>query len=125
MGSNPTLSAINLNFMIKFIYKICTTSEWLNFKRKRIFYGTKKDLFDGYIHMSNKNQIKKTLRKHFFKKKKLILLKIKTSKLKKLIWERSTRDEFFPHLYSNLNIKNVEKFYKITLKKNGFHHISW
>lgn len=111
--------------MIKFVYKICTESEWLNFKKKKFFHGTKKDLFDGYIHMSNKHQIKKTLRKHFFKKKNLILLKIKTPKLKNLIWERLKGDEFFPHLYSNLNIKNVEKYYKISLKKNGSHHIFW
>tara|TARA_B110000438_G_scaffold292403_1_gene330690 strand:- start:458 stop:793 length:336 start_codon:yes stop_codon:yes gene_type:complete len=111
--------------MIEFVYKICTKSEWLRFQKKRKFYGTKKDLLDGYIHLSNKNQIKKTLKKHFPKKKKLILLKIKTSRLKNLIWEKLKGNDFFPHLYSYLTIETIENNFKISLKKNGSHHIFW
>jgi len=44
--------------MIKFVYKICTILEWTKFKKKK-FFGTKKNLLDGYIHFSNGNQIKK------------------------------------------------------------------
>ena len=54
--------------MKKFIYKICETSEWNTFKRKKKFYGTEKDLLDGYIHFSNRNQVKATLKKHFLEK---------------------------------------------------------
>jgi len=109
--------------MIKFIYKICTLSEWKKFQKDSFFYGTKKDLSDGYIHFSNRNQLKKTLTKHYFKKGKLILLEIKILKLKNLVWEKSTVGNFFPHLYTYLNLKNVKKTYKISLKKNGYHSI--
>ena len=110
--------------MNKFIYKICTFSEWSNFKKKKFFYGTKIDLLDGYIHFSNKNQVKSTLKKHFFKKDKLILLKVETSKLKNLFWEKSKNRKFFPHLYSFLSLKKVKSTYKIYLKKNGFHSLT-
>ena len=110
--------------MEKFIYKICSKLEWSQFKKKKIFYGTKKDMMDGYIHFSKKNQIKLTLTKHFFKKDKLILLKVDVSKLENLKWEKSAEDIFFPHLYSHLNLKDIIKNYKISLKKNGLHSFS-
>ena len=108
----------------KFIYKICSVHEWSNFKKKKNFYGTKKDLLDKYIHLSNKNQVKTTLKKHYNKKNNLILLKINTSKLKKLIWEKSVDGIFFPHLYSHLNIKSVKEIYKLHLNKNSKHVFS-
>jgi uncharacterized protein (DUF952 family) len=109
--------------MAKFIYKICNTLEWSTFKKKKIFYGTKKDLTDGYIHFSERKQVKQTLKKYYFKKKKLILLKVKTLKLKNLFWEESKSNIEFPHLYSNLSFKNVTKSYRIHTKKNGHHKI--
>jgi len=109
--------------MIKFIYKICGTTEWQRFKKTSFFYGTKKDLLDGYIHFSKKNQVKETLAKHYFKKDKLILLKIDVLKLKNLIWEKSKEGVCFPHLYTYLNLENIKKTFKINLKKNGYHSI--
>ena len=105
--------------MIKFIYKICGTTEWQRFKKTSFFYGTKKDLLDGYIHFSKKNQVKETLAKHYFKKDKLILLKISTSELKNLVWENSQSGIAFPHVYSYLTTKDVICIYKISIKKNG------
>jgi uncharacterized protein (DUF952 family) len=107
--------------MKKFIYKICSTLEWSNFQKRKFFYGTKQDITDGYIHFSAKNQIKSTLKKHFFRRDKLILLKVDTSKLENLIWEKSTDSKIFPHLYSYLILKSVKKTYKICLKKNGLY----
>ena len=105
--------------MNNFIYKICLENEWKNAKKIGKFKGTKKDLTDGYIHFSNKNQIVPTLRKYFIKKNNLILLKVDTTKLKKIIWEKSTNDKMFPHLYSCLSLKHVKSVFKIISKKNG------
>ena len=77
--------------MKKFIYKICNTSEWNTFKRKKKFYGTEKDLLDGYIHFSNRNQVKTTLKKHFFRKDNLILLKKSTLHYKNIIMKKSKK----------------------------------
>ena len=51
---------------LKYIYKICTKTEWLEAKKKGKFYGSNKDLEDGFIHFSNKDQ--------FFKQISLCLL---------------------------------------------------
>ena len=45
-----------MNF--KFIYKICTKSEWQEVKSKGQLTGSKKDLEDGYIHFSGEDQVK-------------------------------------------------------------------
>ena len=108
---------------MRFIYKICNLREWSTFKKKKKFKGTKKDILDGYIHLSKKSQVKKTLKKYYLKKDKLILLKIKTPKLKRLIWEKSSEGKLFPHLYSFLNLRDVKSTYKIFLNKNGEHSI--
>ena len=44
----------------KFVYKICTKAEWLEAKTKGKFNGSKKDIEDGYIHFSDKEQLKGT-----------------------------------------------------------------
>ena len=49
---------------LKFIYKICTKSEWLEIKKKGQYKGSKKDLEDGYIHFSGEDQVKGTLIKY-------------------------------------------------------------
>jgi uncharacterized protein (DUF952 family) len=107
--------------MKKFIYKICLNSEWVDAQKNNIFNGSKKDIIDGYIHFSNKDQVESTLNKYFININNLILLKVETSKLKKLVWEKSSGGLFFPHLYSLLNIKYVTNSYKIKLDKDGSH----
>ena len=110
--------------MKKFIYKICYEKDWAKAKNKRKFNGAKKDKLDGYIHFSNKNQVSTTLKRYFYNKKdKLILLKVSTSNLDNLFWEKSRGGLLFPHLYSYLNLKDVKKIFQIILKKNGEHKL--
>ncbi len=110
--------------MKKFIYKICYKKDWIKAKKKEKFYGGKNDKLDGYIHFSNKNQVSSTLKKYFCnEKEKLLLLKVSTSNLNNLYWEKSRNSLLFPHLYSYLNLKDVVKVYKIILKKNGIYEL--
>ena len=106
-----------MNF--KYVYKICTETEWTEAKTKGKFIGSKKDLMDGFIHFSDKSQIKGTLNKFFSKEMNLILLKIDTLKLESLVWEQASDGDMFPHLYSHLDISNVCGEYYIALDKNG------
>ena len=108
-----------MNF--KFIYKICTKKELLEAKNKKQFTGSKKDLEDGYIHFSDKEQIKGTLKKFFINQKDLILLKVEALKLKNLIYEQTSDGNMFPHLYSPLDISNVFNEYEIILNEDGSH----
>ena len=108
-----------MNF--KFIYKICTKSEWYEVKNESQFIGFKKDLEDGYIHFSVKNQVEETLKKFYTNQKYLILLKVDTLKLDHLIWEQASDGNIFPHLYSPLDILNVVDEFEITLRDDGSH----
>jgi uncharacterized protein (DUF952 family) len=105
----------------KFVYKICTKVEWLEAKIKGKLSGTKKDIEDGYIHFSDKDQLKGTLKKFFPDQKNLILLKINTLKLDHLIYEQTSDGNMFPHLYSPLDILNVVDEFEITLRDDGSH----
>ena len=109
--------------MIKFIYKICQISEWYNAKKKGKFTGTKKDIEDGFIHFSKKKQVQPTLEKYFINSDNLVLLKVSTAKLDSLVYEKSSNDNLFPHLYSHLPIKHIKRIFKIILLKNGSHKL--
>ena len=108
-----------MNF--KFVYKICTKSEWQEIKKKGQLTGSKKDLEDGYIHFSGDDQIAGTLKKFYKKQKNLILLKVDTLKLDHLVWEQGSDGTMFPHLYLPLDTSNVVDEFDITLDDEGDH----
>ena len=93
--------------MNSFVYRILNPEEWVNFKKKKLFSGNNLDKRSGYIHLSSKDQLRKTI-EIYFKEKKIVILKIETKKLKKkIVWEISRGGEKFPHLYDKLNIESV------------------
>tara|TARA_B110000914_G_C15073926_1_gene269734 strand:+ start:77 stop:421 length:345 start_codon:yes stop_codon:yes gene_type:complete len=106
-----------MNF--KFVYKVCNQDEWLRAKKKGQFNGSKKDLEDGYIHFSDKEQLKITLEKFFVNQENLILLKIETIKLNNLVYEQASDGNIFPHLYSPLDISFVSEEFEIILNEDG------
>ena len=108
-----------MNF--KFVYKICTKSEWQEVKSKGQLTGFKKDLEDGFIHFSGDDQVAGTLKKFYQNQNDLILLKIDTLKLDHLVWEQASDGNMFPHLYSPLGLSNVVEEFEISLKDDGSH----
>ena len=108
-----------MNF--KFIYKICTKSEWREIKNKGQLKGSKKDLEDGFIHFSGEEQIEGTLNKFYSNQNDLILLKVDTLKLDHLLWEQASDGNMFPHLYSSLDISNIVDEFEISLRDDGSH----
>ena len=108
-----------MNF--KHIYKICTSAEWSRAKKNGIFTGSKKDILDGFIHLSNKNQLSGPFKKYYLNQKDLILLKIEALKLDNLIWEQASDGSMFPHLYSSLDTNKVCSVYDLVLNEDGTH----
>ena len=92
---------------IDYVYRICTKKEWEFFKEKKTWQGSNKDIDDGFIHLSDREQVNQTLKRYFSNQKNLVLLILKTDTLNNLIWEKSTNNEKYPHLYSNLVLENV------------------
>ena len=110
-----------MNF--RFVYKICTKSEWQEIKNKSQLTGSKKDLEDGYIHFSGEDQIEGTLKKFYSNQKDLILLKVDTLKLDHLIWELASDGNMFPHLYTSLDLSNIVDEFEISLNDDGSHKL--
>ncbi len=106
---------------LKYIYKIVYNDEWIKAKEAGLYSGSSKDLKDGYIHFSDEEQVKDTLKKYYSNEKNLVLLKVDTLKLDHLIWEQVSDGNMFPHLYSSLDIKNVVSENEINLNDDGTH----
>ena len=109
---------------LEFIFKIIDKDEWNRAKKKGIYSGSSTDIKDGYIHFSEKEQIQETLKKHYPKQENLILLKVQTLKLEHLLWEQASNGSMYPHLYSELDVKNVTEEYKISFNENRIHFLS-
>ena len=87
------------------------------------YLGSSKDIEDGYIHFSGQDQVMGTLEKYYKGKQNLILLKIETLNLDHLVWEQASDGNFFPHLYSSLDLTNVADEYEIILQDDGSHKL--
>ena len=75
------------------------------------------DKKDGFIHMSAANQIRRTLELHFSMTKTVYIIGFDTTRMEKLLWEKSRKGDLFPHLYGKLHIKDM--CCKIFLQRNN------
>ena len=106
---------------LEFIFKIIDKDDWQKAKHNGSYGGSKKDIEDGYIHFSEEDQVEETLRRHYPKKDNLLLLKVNAFKLEHLLWEQASNGDMYPHLYSPLDIKNVEEEFELPLNDDGKH----
>ena len=108
---------------LKFIFKILDKEEWNKAKKNGNFSGSSKDINDGFIHFSEEEQVRETLKKYYDKQENLILLKVHTLNLEHLVWENASNGDMYPHLYSTLDIANVEDEFELILNKDGSHQL--
>ena len=108
---------------LEFIFKIIDKEEWQKAKQDVIYNGSDKDKKDGYIHFSEADQVPETLKKYYQNKENLMLLKVNAFKLEHLLWEQASNGDMYPHLYSHLDIKNVEQEYELSLNDDGTYKL--
>ena len=108
---------------LEFIFKVIDREEWQKAKQSGTYGGSEKDIKDGYIHFSVEDQVEETLNKHYSKKENLVLLRVNAFKLEHLLWEQASNGDMYPHLYSTLDIANVEDEFELILNKDGTHHL--
>ena len=108
---------------LKHIYKIIENDELKKAKLSGEYLGSAKDIQDGYIHFSGQEQVASTLKKYYSGVDNLILLKVETLKLDHLVWEQASDGNFFPHLYSSLDLSSVIEEIEISLNENGNHKL--
>jgi uncharacterized protein (DUF952 family) len=90
------------------LFKILRAEEWNVLEQSGRFEGSPDDLRDGFIHLSAREQLAGTLRKHFAGEEGLVLAIVAESSLgADLRWESSRGGAFFPHLYAALHLHQV------------------
>ena len=109
--------------MAEYIYKIFTSEQWQDFKKRNVFKGAPVDLADGYIHFSAAHQVAATAAKHFAGAEGLVLAALSSSDLNgaALKWEASRGGDLFPHLYGVLDAKAVVQSWHLRLDSDGQH----
>ena len=101
------------------IYKILRHDEFSILETEGEICGSSKDIIDGFIHFSTREQIRETLLKHYSLDQSLVLMAVETdSVLENLKWEKSRSDQMFPHLYSKLNFNSAIWFSPIELAED-------
>ena len=91
MNSSPSI----------FVYRVMKLDEWSVFKKNKEFFGNSFDKKSGFIHLSTKKQLNKTIDLYFNNNTKLIILKFNVKKFgKDLKWEKSRMVNFSSFIWS-------------------------
>lgn len=116
------------------IYKVVDRSNWQSAIAAGSFAGAEIDLQDGYIHLSSRDQVEETVRKHFAGREDLLLIEVDSaifdsietdSGVPVLRWETSRNDQQFPHLYAALDVSHVKATHELPLGPDGNHQFPW
>ena len=92
------------------IYKLVSVAEWQQAQESGQFHGSADDQRDGYIHLSNADQVAGTLFKYFSHCDELLLLAIDPKSLgADLRYEVSRTGALFPHLYAALPVNKARQ----------------
>lgn len=84
------------------LVKIFRAPEWAEFRESGRFAGSADDLRDGFIHLSDAEQVEGTLERHFAGEAGLVLAQVDVVEDPSLRWELSRGGAMFPHLYRPL-----------------------
>lgn len=98
----------------QFIYKICQKTEWEQARETGVYTGSTVDKEDGFIHFSPIDLLKSTAEK-YFKNQDAVILEVNTKSLNHIKWEEARGGSLFPHLYGNLNVRQVVRIYDLKL----------
>lgn len=92
------------------IYHICSKLDWDN-QASNDFYIHPSLKLEGFIHCSTKTQIDGVLNRYFKGVENLVILTIDVNLLtSKLVFEKSTNNELFPHVYDVINRDSIISF---------------
>jgi uncharacterized protein (DUF952 family) len=97
------------------IYKILRLSEWDEFQEKDEFEGSAHDRRDGFIHLSDRDQVAETAQRVFAAEPALVVAAVDTDAVADwLRWEEAPRrGGSFPHIYAPLPLSAVVAVYRV------------
>lgn len=107
------------------IYKIFLQMEWNEMLANSYFSGSVDDKRDGFIHMSTLTQLTETLSKHFHNKESIVIAAVDAEKNSELLkYEVSRGGKEFPHLYGNLELSSITKYWTLSPNDKGAYDLS-
>ena len=108
------------------VYKICTRAEWCDAEAADLFEGSAVDRADGFIHLSTREQVEETARRHFAMQDDLVLIELDAARLQPALrWEPSRGGALFPHVYGTLRPSTVMSVAPLRLGPSGHHVFPW
>ena len=100
----------------KFVFKILKYQEWFN--NKNLYFGSKKDINDGFIHLSTYDQVQDTYKIHYYAQKNLIIVYFYIKDLNdKLKWENSRNNQL--KFYTILDPDADDGILRMIIDTNG------
>ncbi len=110
------------------IFKILTLPQWETLQATHSFAGSIDDKRDGYIHLSEVDQVQGTLDKHYSFAKvggaDLILAQIDKQALAAELKYEAARGQMFPHLYADLPLAAVLAHWQLRVEPNDLYDVS-
>ena len=99
------------------LYKICPRQSWSEALQLGQLPSSPDDARDGYVHLSERRQVRGTLARHFARRAELLLLVIPRARLpeQSLRYEPSRDGQLFPHLYAELRVEHVSEVLELPL----------
>jgi uncharacterized protein (DUF952 family) len=89
-------------------FKILTAAQWADFQTAGRFEGSPVDRADGFIHLSDADQVEGTLERHFAGQTGLVLAEVDLGPLGEAVrWEASRGGALFPHVYGALPLSAI------------------
>lgn len=96
------------------IYKLFSEKDYKKFLDESSFEGSASDSEDGFIHLSTRSQIWATVYKHFKDERNLYISAFNfNSSDPNLKWDVSRNNEYFPHYYGKLLLRDYVYSIKI------------
>ncbi|MCP9767989.1 DUF952 domain-containing protein [Lacihabitans sp. LS3-19] len=84
------------------IFHVVKKAYWEKFENEAFYYPETFEA-EGFMHLSTENQVAGVLERYYVNQKDLILLSINDEILgDKLLYEKATNGEIFPHYYGQL-----------------------
>ena len=96
------------------IYHVVSAADWAQQKNQSIYQAASL-VTEGFIHLSDKEQVAGVLERYYQGVPDLLLLHVDPSRLvHELTYEVATNNERFPHLYGSLNKDAVVAVERLT-----------
>lgn len=108
------------------VYKICTRRAWAEAEHTGAYLGSDLDRADGFIHLSGRDQVEDTARRHFAGQDDLVLVSFDADRLgDALRWEASRGGALFPHVYGALPVELAIQVTPLPRGPGGAHVFPW